>query len=78
VSGRGIGDHIKRFEEGGKYADLDCRDWVVVDLRLETASGISDIASHPNRITVFFHNAYETCKCRIRERTIDVELKLKP
>jgi hypothetical protein len=38
VRGHGTsGDPIKRFEDGGKYADLKCRDWVVVDLRRETS-----------------------------------------
>jgi hypothetical protein len=78
VGGRGIGEHISRFQKGGKYSRLECSDWVVIDIRLETATRNSNVEAHPNRITVFFQDGYKTCKCRFRKSTMDVELQLKP
>ena len=60
VHGRDITKHINSFSEGGKYAQLHCNDYVVVDFRLGKPS--NRIKLHSNRITVFFtSNAFRSC-----------------
>lgn len=59
VHGRKITEHISRFKEGGKYAQLKCKDDVVVDFR---AGMPTSVTLHPNRVSVFFPSQdYATC-----------------
>lgn len=65
VEGRGVTEHISRFDKGGKYAPLGCTDHIVVDFRLSADGKPTNVTPHPNRFTVFFQagGTFRTCVC---------------
>lgn len=54
VDGSGAGEHIARFENGGKYAPLQMEDYIVLDCR---PGPVSEVTRHRNRLT------FESCCC---------------
>ena len=58
VGGVGVGEHIHRFADDGKYAKLKVKDYAVVDFR---RSGVSSVQKHDKRVTVFFNDTFEEC-----------------
>ena len=74
VHGRKITEHISRFQEGGKYAQLKCNDDVVVDFR---AGMPTSVKLHPNRISLFFPSQdYTTCYIVCEEDGLQEQLIL--
>ncbi|KAF0713466.1 Aste57867_4320 [Aphanomyces stellatus] len=64
VCGRGIGEHLSRFDANGKYSSLDVKDYVVVDLRQHKTVASYNISKKPKRITVFFDDGdFTVAKC---------------
>ncbi|POM66509.1 Hypothetical protein PHPALM_17622 [Phytophthora palmivora] len=64
VNGDGIGEHMARFAEDGKYAALAVKDYAVVDLRCNQTGRITNVIRKPERITVFFKAGdFSSCRC---------------
>ena len=58
VNGGGIGERLQRFAPNGKYAPLNVKDYVVVDLRV---GPVTNIIRSSKRMTVFFASDFTSC-----------------
>ena len=58
VNGAGVGEHINRFAEGGKYFPLRVKDYLVVDFRV---GNVTNVQRHAHRMTCFFHDNFTRC-----------------
>ena len=58
VNGSRYGEHMSRFENGGKYVPLQMKDYAVVDLR---KGDPTNVQKHEKRITVFFEHNFKSC-----------------
>lgn len=64
VNGDGIGEHMARFGEDGKYAALAVKDYAVVDLRCNQEGIVTNVIRKPERISVFFKAGdFSSCRC---------------
>ena len=77
VNGAGVGEHIGRFSEGGKYFALKVIDYAVVDFRGNDTGEVTNVELDPKRMTVFFRRGGDaSCQCIFYEDTTPVPLKL--
>src|SRR5690606_15904428 len=77
VNGDGIGEHIDRFGENGKYSPLGSKDYAVVDFRCNESGQATNIALHSKRITCFFKlGDFKSCECIFGTDNTPVLLKL--
>lgn len=64
IQGSDISEHINRFEVNGKYAALDMKDYIVVDLRGNESGIPTNVQLHSKRFTAFFkQDDYSVCNC---------------
>ncbi|TMW68091.1 hypothetical protein Poli38472_007763 [Pythium oligandrum] len=64
VDGKGIGEHMRRFAPGGKYAALGAAQYVVVDLRGNESGRVTDVVREEHRISVFYKlGDFSSCRC---------------
>ena len=61
VHGRSVGEHNSRFLPGGRYSDLEPKDYAVVDLRVNDDGLATNITRQAKRITVFFNKKFTAC-----------------
>jgi hypothetical protein len=54
VEGRGVGEHVRRFGEDGKYSRLECTDYIIIDLRRGKPN--HGVKKHKKKMTVFFES----------------------
>ena len=63
VQGKGITEHLSRFDEEGKYNDLKVLDYRVVDFRVNSTGDATNVIPNDKCITVFFKSGeYSSCK----------------
>jgi hypothetical protein len=63
------GEHTPRFSQSGKYASLNCSDYIVIDFRAGPVS--QQVFKHQKKMTVFFSADYKTCSCLHRSFRFD-------
>lgn len=78
VQGSKITEHLNRFTPGGKYYDLKCKDYYVVDFRGNEEGKLTNITFHEKKITVFFQlGKYNVANCifGLDQNVISIPLK---
>ncbi len=58
-NGDGIGDHLNRFQPGGKYSGLKAKEWCVVDIRDQGADACTAQAA-ANKMVVYVSINFES------------------
>ncbi len=80
TKGDRIEDHLARCsQDGGKYAALEMRDYVVLDFRRGNIQTISKVNRDPKRMTVIFPpNNFGKCTVIVGNSLIPFNITLKP
>jgi hypothetical protein len=70
IQGRKLKEHRERFIGSGKYVNLGCREYVVVDFRGNVAGAPKNIVEKDNVITVYFKlDDYGSATCLLPDGT---------
>ena len=65
--GSSISEHMRRFEDGGKYRSIPFLQWRVVDFR-ENTSRARD--GHPNKMVVYFGGDFSTVEIFVNQENL--------